>query len=287
MIPGIVAAQMRAAGGGVLWTPLNMATVPQIYLDAQDSVVTDVSGFASAISNLGAMGANGDFSQGTAANQPAILTAELNGKRVLSFDGTNDVLLGTTAAQKDLFRNVSAGWAFVIYKKRTTDGGVMTRRIFHCSNGSNANSRFAVNATLNPGGTNTPALSVQRLDADSPTNLVATATHVEQYVMLLTAINYATRAGRIYVDGTMDAENTTLTASAGNTSNTTSSTNISIGARHDGILLADIDLATITLSNTYPIADDIDKLFGWAAHKYGLAANLPAEHPYKAAAPTV
>ena len=39
MIPGIVAAQMRAAGGGVLWTPLNMATVPQIYLDAQDSVV--------------------------------------------------------------------------------------------------------------------------------------------------------------------------------------------------------------------------------------------------------
>jgi hypothetical protein len=81
MIPGIVAGQMRVCGGAVLWTPLNMATVPQIYLDAQDSVVTDVSGACSAISNLGAMGANGDFSQSTSGNRPAILAAELNGKR--------------------------------------------------------------------------------------------------------------------------------------------------------------------------------------------------------------
>lgn len=287
MLLGAVIAQMRVVSSTVLWTPLNMAAVPQIYLDAEESVVTNVSGFASAISNLGAMGANGDFSQGTAASRPAILAAELNGKQVLSFDGTDDVLLGATTAQKDLFRNVGAGWAFVIYKKRTTDGGVMTRRIFHCSNGSNANSRLAVNATLNPGGTNTPALSVQRLDADTPTNLVAAGTHVETYVMILTAINYSTRAGRIYIDGALDAENTTLTASAGNTSNTTSSTNLSIGARHDGILLADIDLAAIVLSNTYPSVSDINKLFGWAAHDRGLTANLPSGHPYKTIAPTV
>jgi len=276
-----------AAGGGTLWTPLNMATVPQIYLDAQDSTVTDVSGFASAISNLGAMGANGDFSQGTAGSQPAILTAELNGKRVLSFDGSNDLLLGASTAQRDLFRNKPAAWSFVVYKKRTTDGSAMTRRIFHCSNGSNANTRFAVHASNNPGGTNTPALSVQRLDADTPTALIATGPHVGAYVMALVAINYSTRAGRIYIDGSMDAENTTLTASTGNTSNTTSANSLSIGARYDGILLADIDLAAITLSNTYPSDSDIDKLFGWAAHKYGLSDSLPVEHPYKTTAPTV
>lgn len=276
-----------AVGGGTLWTPLNMATVPQIYLDAQDSVVTDVSGFASAISNLGAMGANGDFSQGTAANQPAILTAELNGKRVLSFDGSNDVLLGASAAQKDLFRNKAAAWAFVVYKKRSTDGGAQTRRIFHCSNGSNANTRFGVYTSSTAGGANMPALSAQRLDADTPTTLTATVAHAGSYALMLTAIDYSARTGRIYLDGALDAVNTTLTATAGSTSNTTSANSLSIGARYDGILLADIDLATITLSNTYPATDDIDKLFGWAAHKYGLTANLPAEHPYKTTAPTV
>ena len=233
------------------------------------------------------MGANGDFSQGTAANQPAILTAELNGKRVLSFDGSNDVLLGASTAQRDIFRNKTAAWAFTVYKKRGTDGGVQTRRIFHCSNGSNANTRFAVYAATNPGGTNTPSLGAQRLDADTPATLIGTAPHVGAYVMMLTAMDYSARTGRIYIDGAMDAQNTTLTATAGSTSNTTSANSLSIGARYDGILLADIDLATITLSNTYPATDDIDKLFGWAAHKYGLTASLPIGHPYKTVAPTV
>ena len=55
MIPGIMAQRRVVGGDPVLWTPLNMATVPQIYLDAQDSVVTDVSGACSAISNLGGL----------------------------------------------------------------------------------------------------------------------------------------------------------------------------------------------------------------------------------------
>jgi hypothetical protein len=31
---------------------------------------------------------------------------------------------------------------------------------------------------------------------------------------------------------------------------------------------------------------DRQKLEGYLAHKWGLAANLPADHPYKSAAPT-
>lgn len=32
---------------------------------------------------------------------------------------------------------------------------------------------------------------------------------------------------------------------------------------------------------------DIDKYFGWAAHKYGVSQKLPSAHPYKASAPTI
>jgi hypothetical protein len=287
MIPGIMAAQMRVeSGGGTLWTPLNMATVPQIYLDAEDSTVTDVSGFASAISNLGAMGANGDFSQGTAGRRPAILAAELNGKRVLSFDGSNNILEGGSTAQKDLLRNVSAAWAFFVYKKRGTDGSNTQRRIFHCSKPTSLSVRFTCEAGNFVAG-NTPAILAARLDSDSQVNLASGTVLVGAYTMNLYALDYTNRTGRIYIAGALDSENTTLTASAGNTSNTASADPLTIGARFGPSVAADVDIAGVVISNTYPSADDIDKLFGWAAHKYGLTASLPGGHPYKSSPPTV
>lgn len=286
MIPGIAAGQMRVPAGGSLWTPLNMVTVPQIYLDAQDSVVTDVSGFASSISNLGAMGVNGDFSQGTAANQPAILEAELNGKRVLRFDGTNDLLVGNTSAQKDLFRATTAAWSFFIYKKRTSDGSAIQRRMFHCSTATTISPRFTSEAG-NAIGANRPGILGRRLDGDSQATMSSSTVVVGVYSMNLYALNYSNRTARIYIGGVLDNENTTFTASAGSTSNTASVDPLTIGARHGATIAADVDIAAIVISNTYPPDSDIDKLFGWAAHKYGLTADLPGGHPYKTSAPTV
>lgn len=273
-----------AVGGGTLWTPINMTAVPQIYLDAQDSVVTDVSGFASAISNLGAMGANGDFSQGTSGNRPAILDAELNGKRVLSFDGSNDVLTGGSTAQKNLFRFVSAAWVFTVYKKRSTDGAPAFRYLFYAST-TVAAERFL--ALAGATGANMPALYGRRLDAESSANISASSAVSGYYSMTLHGINYATREGKILVDGSVAVSNPTMTTTAGSTSNTASVNPLSIGATVTGAVAADIDLAAIISSNTQPSTDDVDRLFGWAAHKYGLTANLPAEHPYKTVAPTV
>lgn len=47
-----------------------------------------------------------------------------------------------------------------------------------------------------------------------------------------------------------------------------------------------IRCATMLTGNS-DISLDREKLFGWAAHKYGLTANLPADHPYKYEAPLV
>lgn len=287
MMMSMMAAQMRVASSAVLWTPLDMATVPQIYLDAQDSTVTDVSGYASAISNLGLMGANGDFSQGTAGSRPAVLVAELNGNRVLSFDGADDVLLGGSTTQKNLLRNVAAAWCFSIYKKRGTDGSAVNRLVFYATRGTDGNQRFDLRTGLSGSAANRPAISVRRLDADSAANLVLGSDFVGAYSMQLGMINYASRLGRLYIDGAVAAENATLTASTGNTSDTASAESLAVGAFYTGGGAADIDLAAVVVSNTQPSDIDIDKLFGWAAHKYGLTASLPAEHPYKTTAPTV
>ena len=287
MMVGIVAMQVRpVSAGAVLWTPLNMAVVPQIYLDAQDSVVTDVSGACSAISNLGAMGASGDFSQATADNRPSILSAELNGKRVLRFGGDNDVLLGSSADQKNIFRNVSAAWVFIVYKKRSTDVTPTTRALFYSTVGGNTLSRFSVYAGLGVAGEeNKPLMRVGRLDADTTANLPASSAHSGAYVMTLHAVNYGSRVGRIYIDGEVDAENATLTT-AGSTSDTQAQEALSLGAFYTAGGATDADFATAVISNTTPSDGDIDKLFGWAAHKYGLTASLPSGHPYKTIAPT-
>lgn len=288
MMAGIVAASRPpSVAPPPPWTPLNMSVIPQIYLDAQDSAVTDVSGLASAIGNLGAMGASGDFSQTTAGNRPAILAAELNGKRVLRFDGGNDVLLGSSADQKNIFSGVSAAWIFIVYKKRSADVTPATRALFYSTVGGNTLPRFSVYAGLAVAGEeNKPLMRVGRLDADTTANLPASSAHSGIYVMVLHAVNYGSRVGRIYVDGEIDAENTTLTT-AGSTSDTQAQEALSLGAFYTAGGATDADFATAVISNTAPSDGDIDKLFGWAAHKYGLTANLPADHPYKTAAPIV
>lgn len=282
MIAGIIALNRVAPPAVALWTPLNMATVPQIYLDAQDSAITDASGFASAISNLGAMGSNGDFSQATAGSRPAILDAELSGKRVLSFDGADDVLLGNSTAQKDLFRNIGHAWVFTVYKKRAA--ATALKYLFYASSNS-ASARFSAQAA-SPS-TGRPYILARRLDADSLNSLNAPADVVGYYAMTMNYVNYSTRAAQIVVDGSVVASTATLTTSAGNTSNTASSSALSIGALVGGSSASDIDLAAMVVSNTAPSAGDIDKLFGWAAHKYGLTANLPGGHPYKTTPPTL
>lgn len=282
----------RAAGAtfpaaATLWTPLNMAVIPQIYLDVQDSVVTDVSGFASAISNLGAMGSNGAFSQGTAANRPVILEAELNGKRVLRFDGSNDVLVASTAEALALFRNVPAAWIFSVHKKRSTDPSPTSRIYFYSLNGAGGWRLLLTCGDSPAGSANKNALHACRVDGDALAKLQSPNVTSGAYKLVLSSINFSTRASILREDGTEVANNPTLTASAGNTSDTSASGALGFGGFSTGVSTSDVDVAAIVVGNTQPTPDEFQKLEGWAAHKYGLTANLPVGHPYKTVAPTV
>lgn len=292
MMLGVTASAIRrgsepAPGPGGLWTPLNMTTVPQLYLDAQDSVVTDVSGYASAISNLGAMGADGNFVQATAANRPVIVANELNGKRVLRFDGADDRLIGGSVAQRDLTRNKSAVWVYAVVKKRTADSPGAHRVIFSASIGTATTSRIrAVAGTIDAG--NMPGLGARRLDGGVFKSVSAPTASVGNYYLAAFEVDYSTRVGRVYIDGALSAEDTALIDSAGPISDTASQEPLVVGAFPSQDLgFADIDLAALVVGNAALPALDRQKLEGWAAHKYGLTASLPANHPYKTTAPTV
>lgn len=282
MIPGIM-AQRRAIAAATPWTPLNMDAVPQIYLDAEDSAVTDVAGTCSLISNLGSLGSAGDFVQNTSGKRPLIVAAGMNGKRILQFDGSDDQMTCSTNAARDIHRNAAAAWAFAVYKKGEATG---FRLLITTASGNTGALRFTTYAG-NSTTSLAPELRARRLDGESFSSLISASTGpTSRGQLLYSAVDYSIGAGEIRRDAEVLSSNPSL-VSTGSTSDTMASAPVSLGAASTGSVYLDMDFAAILLGNSLPSAGDIDKIHGWAAHKWGLADYLPVDHPYKAAPPTV
>lgn len=274
MIPGIVAGRPYSP----LWTPSDLAIPPKLWLNDQSPVI-DVSGFASQWDDIS--GSGWDFTQGTAANRPAIVSSGLNGRRTIRGDGTNDDMSNSASAL--LYRNVSAGWAFIVCQRTVSTGGGANRLLFQTfANLGNTRFRILADSTTNA---DKVSLQVRRLDADAIATLAGTVAVNSGPHMILCTMDWGSGAGSIYVDGSLDVTNGSLT-SAGSTSNTSGNPPhiFSSGA---GTAYYDGDIAELvaTSGSSLLSATEIDKLFGYAAHRWGLTSLLPALHPYKTSPP--
>lgn len=290
MILGAVAANTAiSTAGPALWTPLNLGVVPPLYIDASSSVIAESGGIVSAISNLGSLGANGDFSQSDSAKRPSIVSGALNAQPILRFDGTDDVLTCNTTEGRGIFANVPAAWVFAVYKKRTTDATPTSRYLLYTAIPAGAVRFGLLCAGSAAGRANKPLMYASRLDADSPASLPSPNSVSGNYCLSFAHANFSTRAGVMRENGVQVASSATLTAAAGNTSNTSPSTYypLAVGAFVTGSLASDVDIACLVIGNTNPSAGEVEKLEGWAAHRWGLAGSLPAGHPYKTSAPTI
>lgn len=271
------------------WTPLNMAVSPPVYLDADDSVITASGGSVSAISNLGSLGANGDFSQSDSAKKPAIMSGVFGSRRGIVFDGVDDALTCSTAQGLAIHRSVSAAWAFIVYKKKTNDASPTARTIFSSISGGSVY-RFGVTVGQSEAGlANRPRISTKRLDADQVTSLTCPVSSSGVARILLASVDYSVGYGEIRENGSLTASSATL-VTKGLTSNTSASSPLALGAFvSSGAVFfpADVDIACLVIGSSRPSAGEPEKLEGWAAHKWGLTANLPSGHPYKTTAPTI
>lgn len=263
MIPGIVAGTPV----DVAWTPA--ALTPHVWLD-DSTGVTDVSGAASQWDDKSGNGLH--FTQSTAGARPTILAAELNGRRVLRFDGTSDFMACPAAGALNLFRNTNKGWLFAVYKKRTADVGASERTIFRSFTASGiVAARFVVNAG-GPSAANAPTARMRRLDADSLATLSGSSPHSGAWSALLVEVDWQTGGCSIFVDGSLEGSNPSLTSS-GVTSNTASSRAPVIATSDPASPAAfgDIDLACLILGQgSLPGSVGRGNLFAWAADRYGL-----------------
>lgn len=259
-----------------LWDPTALS--PAVWVD--DNTPTYNSSGTLLWVNAGTIGQY--FRQLTSSNHPAILENALAGRRVLRFDGVNDELDMNFQAAGDLFRNKGAGWSFLVFRKRTVDSSA-TRTLFFAPNSGGA-SRFNVYVGDASPNQNRHSFATRRLDGDS-TAIVRGADVGTNWLMRRTCMSWASNVLTDHVNGSVNMSASPLSAS-GNTSDTAASTQwLALGGSNGNF--SDVDVACVIAGSgaALPSEADFKRLEGWAAHRYGLAASLPIDHPYRSAPP--
>ena len=108
----------------------------ELWLDADES--TTVTHSSNAVSQWkDKSGKDNHASQSTAANQPTLTASGLNGKPVITFDGTNDSLNATNV-------NITQSYSFFIAAKRVT-GSTNKQYLFDGITNNNNRSLLGLN----------------------------------------------------------------------------------------------------------------------------------------------
>lgn len=269
-----------------LWTPLDLFSPPSKWMSDQSIVLLHTTGQIENWYQYPGSSADTMFSNLTASTSPNYTTLA-NGLSGASFDGSSDYLSSPAGSAETAA--MPGAWCMTVYRKRSVDAVGTNRAVFSIStnNSSSVQTRFGVWCGLESQ-PNRHCLQSRRADANS-VSILAGSVLDTQYHMHLDIVNYSTRTGQLYLDGALDAQNTSFTTTGSTGSNTAPGLPETLGAYRANIgfrYYSDIDLVAMLFSPTILASGEIDKLFGWAAHRYGLTALLPIGHPYKTLAPT-
>ena len=272
------------------WTPANITTA--LWLDAADaSTVTTVS---SAVSQWNDKSGNGrNAAQSTAGNRPAYQSAAQNGLNAVRFTAASSHFLtaGTTSTWNFLHNGTNSA-VFIVARVRSTGDNPNDAHYFLATQVSSAeigfqcyyedrtsvsiNNGFSCAVSRGVSGVNTATASVADVLTPGTYNIASVYVDADN----------ATANNRILfrVNGGTETGGNTLT-NAPSASNSTHALNI--GRNPLPLLYLTGDICEILIFNTQPGTTDRQRLEGYLAHKWGLTASLPADHPFKSNAPTL
>jgi hypothetical protein len=284
-----VAFLAAVAGGAAPWTPANITTA--LWLDAADAstVTADGSNLISQVNDKSGNSRNFTASSGA---RPTYSVNTLNGQAVFTFGGSQWLTSNSSAST----------WNFL-----HQSGGAEVIGVWKAGNTSNPNTLYGF------WGTNAASVTNQGIHQrwddraansfnDALVIAGATATggqfyldisadgvHSANAVTILGAslnLGAATAADKIrhVVNGTVLAGTNTNTTS---TSTSNASFTLQIAACGNNAVPLIGYIAEFLVFNSQLSTTNRQRVEGYLAHKWGLTANLPADHPYKTAAPTL
>jgi hypothetical protein len=277
-----------------VWNPSMITTA--LWLDAADaSTVTTVS---SAVSQWNDKSGNGrNAAQSTAGNRPAYQASAQNGLNAVRFTAASSHFLtaGTTSTWNFL-HNGNSSAVFIVARARSTGdnpnavhcylstGGAASGNIGYyiayddTASFSRNNALHTRAANAAAGGPGTYSIFDNTNDKITP----GTYHIISSYVDADNATAVNRNAGRI--DGSA-AFGSNVSTNAPSASNSTYA--LTLGRDLVGTSLDFTgDICEVLIFNTQPDTLDRQKLEGYLAHKWGLTANLPGDHPYKTVGPT-
>lgn len=271
-----------------LWTPADLGADLKLWLDAEDTATITLNG-----SNVSQWddksGNNFHFANATASGQPAYLATGLNGKPSLRTDGADTLFYEASL----LGQNVSGLTAAIVGVHPLGAVFNLNAADFYISN-SLALTGTRFNLCISPTGQTANRYSVagRRLDADTYAGAVSSTSAVTNAGNPWIRIGqraYSAGVANHWTNGTQDMTNQLVGAQgAGNTSNTTAlRSNLFTNNTATGSSPADSQLSEIVVTHSTMTTTDRQKLEGYLAWKWGLEDDLPVDHPYKSAPPTV
>jgi hypothetical protein len=259
-----------------VWNPSMISTA--LWLDAADaSTVTTVSGNVSQWNDKS--GNNRNASQSTSDNRPTYSATGFNSKPGAVFNGSSQLLEITNALS--LTRNIgSISFFFAAHTSGLTGSN---QALMAFSIGTSFPDRvscaYLQDTKLRIGG--------RRLDADSFAVASSSGSWNTSPAVLCFQWEFAAAKASIFYNGANGDPLEATLHTAGNTSDTDSQVIPKIGAVAAGTgnffngPIAEIVITTSTITT-----NTRQRIEGYLAHKWGLTANLPSDHPYKTVGPT-
>ena len=243
-----------------LWTPAEIDIA--IWLDADDaSTIT----LATGVSEWRDKSGNGRHAvQATGSLQPALTAGGLNGKDVITWDGTGKFLTGAYS------RTLGAQSVFAVFKYTGTE---VAARIF---TQSNAGTDWQIAGGYIPILRNGTTAAICSHAAGTMYSSVAAALDTP---MVFGAVHTGTTSSN-RKDGGAEATST-FTISAAITRYLLGIATEGYGGALTGLI------AEVVVIDAAVDTETRQRIEGYLAWKWGLVASLPADHPYKSAAPTI
>ena len=238
------------------WTPANAPGGTLLWLDAANASTITLTG--GVVAEWRDRGSNARHAaQTTAANRPTAPAAALNGRTVIRFDGTDDHLISPLS-------RAQVGSTFTILHVSRPSVSQTAKGLLQIADGLNHGNPFVLQQVSS---------TTLRHYVDRNYRLTETVTVGQAGISALAYDGTAWRARR---NGT---ESSVYTGPIGPDAGAATY----LGNGYNGYFAGDIAEVVVI-----PTADPatIERVEGYLAHAWGLAANLPSGHPYRTTPPT-
>lgn len=277
-----------------IWNPSMISTA--LWLDAADaSTVTTVS---SAVSQWNDKSGNGrNATQATAGNRPVYQASAQNGLNAVRFTAASSHFLtaGTTSTWNFLHNGTNSA-VFLVSRVRNTGDNPDVQHTYLSTGGAASGGIgywIAYDDTASASRNNALNIRVANSAAggggtyasnDATNNKITPGTYyiLSSYV----DADNATAANKTVqrIDGSASF-GSNVSTNAPSASNSTYALTLGRDLVTTSVDFTG-DICEVLIFNTQPDTLDRQKLEGYLAHKWGLEANLPNDHPYKTTGPT-